>query len=384
MAFYLFPSLMYHRYKRMLAVAPYQYGDEAREELSLSLKNSYKIYNLCIKQYLGFGAFLQFIPGTNAAKARKQLTNELEPKLSKLKELFKLEPSAAFVKEQFPNTYFARRFIRASLTSYYNFDASISNFLFESALAFKHPMISYTRNLHLPFLKIMNSTPILKYCIHPFKDKWLSPWKIIQVIILNLLNPFHLAIDTLRFVHALINRVIEIGTWPGSSSSVPRLLLKGLVGFVFGLVQLPLQVLQFPFEVLNIFVFSPMLKLASHLGKSVQNAYRDGRENKAVIIETAEAFRDMKELRQAAKDKDASYSIIGKQTGYSAEYIGTTKEKLYTDEEGERLVAIRSSRKKIASTTSLLSITSLFSKEGTKAKENELAIHEAKNVLGLN
>ena len=59
------------------------------------LEGSYELYQLCRKQYLGIGSLLQFIPGTNANKARNQLINDLAPALNTLIEEYSNKPSIA-------------------------------------------------------------------------------------------------------------------------------------------------------------------------------------------------------------------------------------------------------------------------------------------------
>lgn len=68
MAFYLSPRVMYHRFVEADTENRHFYAKYSY--LTQTLQKSYEIYNLCTKQYAGFGTLLQFVPGT------KQISRE--------------------------------------------------------------------------------------------------------------------------------------------------------------------------------------------------------------------------------------------------------------------------------------------------------------------
>ena len=67
------------RYLRLIKLSDLIHAHTRQEPLkkNKALKDSYKAYFLCLEQYLGLGALLQFIPTTNARKARLQLSKKL-------------------------------------------------------------------------------------------------------------------------------------------------------------------------------------------------------------------------------------------------------------------------------------------------------------------
>lgn len=68
MPFYLFPETLYKKL-------------QADDDYDSTLDDAYSLYSLSKQQYLGFGLFLQFIPGTNANKARQQFHHQLSYEL---------------------------------------------------------------------------------------------------------------------------------------------------------------------------------------------------------------------------------------------------------------------------------------------------------------
>lgn len=74
MAFYLFPGVMYRRLEKYFKKnSKFFYNDQ----LENNIKDSYYNYNISIKKYLGFGAILQFIPGTDANDYKRALSLNL-------------------------------------------------------------------------------------------------------------------------------------------------------------------------------------------------------------------------------------------------------------------------------------------------------------------
>lgn len=70
MASYLFPGSMYNRFLKVNSRYQWKLNSE-------DLSSKYHIYQQNLLQYLGFGGVLQFIPGSQAFRARIKFSNEI-------------------------------------------------------------------------------------------------------------------------------------------------------------------------------------------------------------------------------------------------------------------------------------------------------------------
>jgi hypothetical protein len=357
------------------------------KNLTPTLKNSYELYDLCTKQYLGLGSLLQFVPGTNANLVRKQLSNELEPAIKSLKESMARQP--AIIHYRFAGGsefyWFKKHSYLLPLYSYFNI-SPLFKLLDDIADGFKRSGIE--TNEKLPLIRIAFTFPILKDIFFVDRERQIVLRdNALKNILHSILNPIRIIDDALSFLHRSAYRLLDIGSDRNANSSLPRALLKGAVGLLFGIIKLPVKVLKHTIDLpLNI-VKSLVIDPVAHFGNSIQEAYQN--RDKKVLVATKKELQDVKELRRAAKEReDTSYSKMTKPTDYTKEYIGITKEELYSvnDDEAtpERVVAIRASSEKITSMASLLSIVNLFSANQKIAKDESEAVIAAKTVLSIN
>lgn len=378
MAFYLFPKTMYQRF--ITAESAVHEAYDKNNNLKQVLVTAYELYQLCTVQYYGFGALLQFIPGTDANKARKQLMNALEPALLALKDEFKkehpiLDANLRALPSLIKNGY------HSYLDSYINLkpffvlvDDIILGFKFTSA----------DRSQPSTFKRYIFSFPLVSAAFYIDSNEQinLAPTPLKNVLH-QLINPMRFITGVINFLHVGAHKLLDL--WPdnGPTVSTPKYLVKGAVGVVFGLMMLPITLLKHLIDWIPLALFqSVIVDPIVHLGTSIKEAYLN--RSKETLVITAKELRDVKELRRAAKHRDASYIAITKATNYQTEYFGVTKERLYTkgQVEPERLLTLRAPSEKINNIASLLAIVTHF--RGTNnnpAKNIPAAVIEAKVVL---
>ncbi|WP_347251935.1 hypothetical protein [Legionella sp.] len=371
MAFYVFPGAMYHRLKD----AEKRNFHGGHSYFTAEIQNSYEIYEISTKQYLGFGALLQFFPGTKANLARRQLSNELDPAIQSLKEDFHKHSGQEFY-------WFRKYSYLLPLDSYLNF-----GFLFKTlddiADGFMRSGIGV--NEKPPLIRIALMLPILKdiFWVNSDSEVVLRE-NALKNILHSILNPVRIIDDFLNFLHQGAYRLLDIGSERSMHSSLTQVLAKEAVGLFFGLIKLPIKIVKhaidFPLDVFNTLIISPIV----HVTQSIQDTFKN--RDKKTLIATVQELRNVKELRRAAKEREGtSYSLITKPEGYNKEYMGITKEALYSknieESFSKRLVAIRAPSEKITQTTSLLSIVNFFSANQKIAQQDPEAVKEARTVL---
>lgn len=381
MAFYLFPGVMYERFRK----TDREHTNFARRhsKSTPSLENAYKVYELSIKQYLGSGSILQFVPGTIANRARQQLSNELKPAMEALKKEFaELSATISYQYVGDIEFYFLGKYsLLLPLYSYLNI-GPLFKLLDEVADGFDSPGIN--RNKKFPLLRIAFMFPILTDIFYVHRNRKIRLQEnALKNVIHTVLNPIRLLDNALNFFHLGVNRILDIGSEQSARSSLPRTLLKGLAGLIFGLVKIPVKILKFlidlPLETIKTLIVDPLV----HIATCMREAYENDGNVKALIV-TAKELQDVKELRRTAKGReDTSYKAITRTTLYNTAYIGITKSELYGEDPvtHERLVAIKGSSDKITKITSLLSIVNLFSAQQKIAKNEAEAVEEAKSIL---
>ena len=386
MPFYLSPSAMYQRVNKANNENRNMYLTRDYNNLTQQLQNSFNLYEFCSKQYFGLGSLLQFIPGTNARRARVQLSNELEPALQSLKKDFSYKPaSVGFgVRKEF--YWFKKLSFQLPLYSYLNFGLIFSAL---DEIADGYVRIGMVINLKMPLIRIAFNFPILRDIFFVDEDRKIqfrsTPFK---NLVHSLLNPARIVDNFLEFLHLSIFRILDIGSQRQANSSIPRILLKGLAGVIFGTLRLPVKIIKhtvdIPLSIVDTLIITPI----SHILSSIKYAYQNS--DKEVLITTVKKLQDVKELRRTAKGhQNTRYSAITKAIGYNQEYIGISKDELYdntgyaTEPTPEKLVAVRASGEKIAVTSSLLSIISFFGAQDKTAEDYTAAIEQAKAVLSI-
>lgn len=378
------------------------------------LKNSYEVYELCTRQYLGWGALLQFIPKTNANLARKQLSKDLEPCIEILKEAIRQKPVVAKLKNYKSTEFYVfKKYAHLfSLNSYFNL-GFLFRLLDDIRGGFDFAKSEKGNSLSLP--EIVLKFPILN-------DLELSEENqknALKNVLHSILNPARIIDDALEFLQQSIYGLLEIRqSRPNYDDHIlPRISVpKLIVSLVFGVIKLPVKVVKFAIDVPLSLADSIIVDPVVHIVNSIKDAFHN--RNKKVLVVSDQELRDVKELRRAAKGReDINYSKITRNEDYTQEYIGITKNELFTsydnklerlmayrqcfdekndedrsdqlrelnekghDERPERLIAIRASDKKITSTASLLAIVNVFSANHKKAQLEPEAIEQAQRVL---
>lgn len=409
MAFYLSPASMYQRVIQSEKKNNYFYDNEQNSPRSRTLTkgliDSHEVYFLCTKQYLGLGILLQFIPGTNANKARTQFSEQLEPVIKSLRSELKWEPNFYFT------AFFMRKADRASLYSYFNFSPLyrlLSDIVGQPSLSLQ----AIVQNSKMPLVKIFYSLPILRdiYFVNAESDvsdfmdesilsqgntelyncEDLDANQIIfrknalTNVVHSLLNPFRIVDDLLKFLNKVAYKLLAISS---ENPSMFRIVIKGIVGLIFEVIRFPIKIakhmIDLPLSILEVLIVDPVV----HFFNSIQAAFLNW-DNKVLVVTTRE-LQDTKELRRAAKQRDdTSYSKMTNPFNYTQKYIGITKKELYSmnndETTQERIVAIRAPSEKINVTISLLAIVNFFGSNQKTAKNEPEAIEAAKAVLSIN
>lgn len=382
MAFYLFPGVMYERFRKTNQEHTNFYARYSK--LTPSLENAYEVYELSTKQYFGFGSLLQFVPGTNANKARQQLSNELKPVMEALIKDFAKHPATIYYRYgSSSELYLFKKYsYLLPLYSYLNI-GPLFKLLDEVADGFERTGIE--TNKKYPLIRLVFRFPIISDIFYVDQERSIRLREnALTNIIHTILNPIRLIDDALDFFHEGVNRILDIGSERHTPSSLPRVLLKGLTGLFFGIIKLPVKTLKQAIDLLLETAKTLIVDPLVHIGTSIKETYTS-EEDKEVLLATVKGLQDVKELRRTAKGReDTSYTAVTKATDYTTDYIGITKEELYGTDPvvtPERLVAIRGSSEKITKTASLLSIVNIFSANQKTSKNDVDAIEQAKSIL---
>ena len=259
MDFYLFPGTMY---QRALEIQNAQSLLGPAEKL----KPTSELYQIAIRQYLGFGWFLQFFPATYASQIRKQFSTELKPMLQKLKKDISELPS-------YRQSFFTRKANISQLNSYFNM-SPVFHFLAQITWHFQIHQ-DYFINKKMPVKILLSYTPLMNILLKPsysgkHKESTLSR------LIYQILNPACILESALHFFHLALNRLIESGARANTHSTF-RGWLKNIIGFAFGVFHIPVLVLKslmdIPYCILNSLLIKPVAHFITSLSSGVQNRH---------------------------------------------------------------------------------------------------------------
>ena len=374
MAFYLFPGVIYHRFKE----AKRELSDKYQEDLAQSLQGAYELYKLVTRQYYGFGTLLQFIPGTNANLARKQLSTQLENDIDFFKNEHTLYNQVIAKRDFFDLSefyWFKNLALILPLNSYLNF-SPLFKFLEDIAEGFKR--INSRVNMKLPLIKIVFKFPLLKdlFYVNSYEEIFIRH-NALKNLLHSFLNPVRIIDDAVSFLHTAVYRLLEIGSECNTLSSLPRAAIKGAFGVLFGFIKIPIKALKhiidLPLNAAKIVIINPI----THCASSIRDSYEN--RGKEIFIATKEELQAIKELRRTAKGRsNTSFSAITKELGYNKKYIGINK-----GTSPKQLVAFSASKEKNAEERSLLTIVRQYSDKNMAAKNNLDALAEARGVLKL-
>lgn len=284
---FLFPGEIFRRYQS----ATYECNRK-----NYMIDESYAVYILAVRQYLGLGGLLQFIPGTNANLARKYLTQKLNAYIDS-------GTITTISDRTVANNYFHLHNINKFLSYLSNRKDSLKSTISEPSTDTISKI--FRRIIHMPIFSLSNNVFNKSTIVH----------------VLDCLNPFenikHLSHCLLR----ILFKMIDLGA-SGKNSSLPRKLLKGLIAIPFFILDTAIDAVSLTVSALTF----PARQLFSHFANSFKQAY-DYR-NKGIVIDTAENFKKIRVLRKEVKAHDSSYEKISKTTTKSI-YIGVKKEQLY-------------------------------------------------------
>lgn len=202
-----------------------------------------KQFNARCKEYLGLGYLASFIPTTNAFKARKALSVEIDD----------IMPTIEYAVNRIPNLDEERNvalFHRWKQTT--ALSGVITNILFLGPLwgsisedFFHHfQLLHIARNRNTSFLRLISMFPLINnifYVDGERKPHFYSLSIIAKRFAHDLLNAFRIVDGALYFLHQLVNKILEIGAEKNHSSNVVRVILKGIVSIVFFAAALPVK-----------------------------------------------------------------------------------------------------------------------------------------------
>lgn len=271
------------------------------------VNRTYKLYKVLTRQYLGLGAILQFIPGTNANHARHRLSEELRPVIQLLRihvgETGFFEPD---VQNKDVQQYQNKHESLSLLNSYFN-ASSVHALIGEIINGYYN---KYTQsNTHWPLLALLVYLPVVYDLALPFilNHYFKTHKKSSSLLKQGLFNLIHSVFNPLRILqtlifipYVLISRFLEIG----SESPVPsrsRLALKTINGAIFGTILVPIILLKFavelPLSLIQMALISPLVHVLKSLSSAIQ--YR----NHELVVTSIDDFKNWKSSTLTMNDK---------------------------------------------------------------------------------
>lgn len=363
---YFFPGVMYRR-----LIDAKKQNPKVLQSITIdqSLRDAYTLYEFCTQQYLGLGSLVQFIPGTNQNRARRQLLAQLEPTIVDAKE--SIEDAIAIAKlKTGPLSALDLIATRATFSSYLNF----KHFFLLLDLINDGFTSNRTRNTSYRKIKLITAIPFLsrmlefnyttKLEISFKKDKYT---RLLESIV-NPAIPIHSA---LNFIHILVHMALDACNKylkDSNFSFVPNV-VRVMVNLVFGLVKIPVIVagisIGIALDVVDAIVINPLL----HLAKSLKLAYHN--IGNSFFMATADEFHQAKQLRQVVKNRTPDFTTQPKikrdPQSPTKEYIATKKGVVYSNDiDKETLVAVSGPRPQISETKGLIAIVGTFKSHGNK------------------
>lgn len=355
MAFFLFPDVMYKRL---------EYAEEQLESANMrgyrvsiiprELKDAYKLHQSLAKQYLGLGALLQFIPGTNQNRAREHLSKLLNKQIQHI--LHRIDIDSI------------DRATLSSISSYLNL-APLWRLVKEIKLGFG---LNKTAGSDLDdfTLKLIINLPFLNDIIDESRDSrnfFMVKPKAIFSLMHSIINPARPIYSGLNITHLITTRFIvlfkDILTAFKAYGYPFKLLAKGaqkIADVVFGVLKAPVKMVEVSIDLLFDAIKTVFISPIKHVIDSIKFAA----EGKEILVANVKELQDLKALRRYIKNSKwqgfdgftkSRYSSI------SREYIGISKEELYgPDTNKARMVAVRASKSKIDQSSQLLTLIRFF------------------------
>ncbi|KTD18298.1 hypothetical protein [Legionella jordanis] len=378
MAFYLFPTEMYGRFKQYTAIYKGLFKKEA-EDIK-PLEDSYALYTHCTRRYFGLGALLRFIPGTNAYKASQQFCDKLDYYLQKAKK--DLNDKTSLDNNYFIETY--KKIFQAGLSSYFSFSTGFYNFLLSTMVTFQSVGDTRWATTNGGYLKsLFAQAPVMITLFKLENGAFKLKPKALQSLIWLLFNPLSLLLNTISFIRYGLNALIDVGAHSNSSLylKISRGLLKILVDLIAAIAYTITSLVKVIVDIPMLLFIRPVLHIVFHVGESIADTIQH-RNEKTLILPLSE-FQDARMLRRQAKGKE-NIEAVSKPESYKTVYMGISKQASY-DEHGStgQLIAIRASSKKIKQTEGLLQVMSMFPKQRDDEPYQQQAVEQAKIVLGL-
>lgn len=379
MAFYLFPKTMFKRYLKVTDIIRSHSKELA--ELRTVLTAAHQLYELCTTKYYGMGLFLQFIPGTDANKARKQLMDKLEPALTALKQEFSKQHANYYSEFQTAVSWMKKAY-HSSLESY--FHVKPWYLLLDDIVAgFKHQ--TYKKNQNKTLRTLFLELPVIKD-LWEMNDQGKMHFKknALYNVGRSIINPLRLLDDAINALHSALGKLVEKILGNKVQSQRLKFITKLILGVIFGTFSAPVKLLKHTVELLPLHAMKALIvEPGIHLTKSLLSAYNN--RDKATLTLTAKEMREIKEFRQSLKGRTADYSTISKRIDYATTYIGTEKGLLYSKstpkDPRDKLVTIQAPKQKIEKLAGLLIILKHGKDKGQSIKtirKDKEAIEQAR------
>ncbi len=378
MAFYLFPGVMRERFNQL-----------SSSKRLMDQSEEVEIYNLCTRQYWGMGALLQFIPGTNANLARRQLTKVLSDEIKN-----EIEECRRYGADDWASWFEQQRKV-ASLRSYLNFAPIFALFL-DINRGFHFDEVTYTKKItfdeFIVILPLFKEFFMLNYWSSTLVP--LPPSRMLINLWFLLINPLKLIDDTLDFLHLVINRAIDMGSTTSLGLNITRAIAKGIISLAFGLLKAPVKLLKHGIDLVETAFYAVLIKPLLHVLQGISSTFTS---RESVLIAHVKTFQDMRALRKQAeeakeaKEAKEAEEAEGKPQDLQAKayrrstYFFTKKEEVYTSTDPEKLAALKSDYSKIQKMHGLFSIVTAKKHQEidftSKLADDHDCIQEAKKVL---
>lgn len=263
-----------------------------------TLHRSKEAFDYFCQQYGGLGFIASFLPWTQAFKARMLLSDEVDRFSKHVRERL-MAGSLELMSEK--------------MSLYGPILGSILSMPFKLTHEITSgPFIYFDENKKKPFLKLLSLFPIVKDIKKDIKKNEHG-----SNLIHTLCNPVRILEDFLFFLNQLANRVIETGSEQNSKPGLGRKFLKGAVGVLFTVINIPVKtvsaITDIPYQVLKNGVFEPLKFLATAWENKAKTKGEDG-----VIIKSEDFDLIQTKLRQQM-GRGVSTSVIMQDTIVSTE-----------------------------------------------------------------
>lgn len=378
MAFFLFPDVMYERFSLAVDIMDSYHSSFIIPD---ELRYAYELHQILTKQYLGLGALLQFIPGTNQKRAREHLSKLLVENIKSV--LDKKNPQSI------------DRATLSSISSYLNL-APLWRLVKDIKRGFGLDMTAGNDPDEF-MIKLIINLPLLSDII----DESYDSRKFFQLkrnalfsVMHSLINPARLIYSGLNTAHLIAMRLIELFRDILIAFRIYgypfELLVKTttkISDVVFGILKTPVKILEGSIDLLFDGIKTLFINPIKHVFKSMRFAA----EGKELLVANVKELQDLKELRRFIKhNKLLGYETRtgGEYRSKNREYIGISKSDLYNQFTNKtRMVVVKAPKRKLAQSKELLDLIRFFKKTNPNKQSitelDDVTRDEAKTILNI-